>query len=162
MKLHEIEEILIRQGLLVFSSQEFRRAIGATTIGAKMLLIRYAKKGYILRLKENRGLYCLKTGEPHPWLLANRLLRPSCVSLETALSHYGHIPESVHAVTSVSPKTSKTYESMDLHFSYQKIKEGAFAGYGPLQVEGQTIWIAEPEKAAFSIISISYISDERH
>jgi predicted transcriptional regulator of viral defense system len=148
MKLYEIEELLVRQGQLIFTSREFRRAVGTTPAAAKMLLVRYVKKGYVLRLKENRGLYCLKNRRPHPWLLANKLVRPSYVSLETALAHYGHIPESVHAVTSVSPKTSKTYESMGLHFSYQKVKETAFAGYRPVQVEGQTVWAADPEKAA--------------
>ena len=147
MKLSDIEEILTRHGLFVFSSREFRRAVGTTPASAKFLLVRYVKKGYFLQLKENRGLYCLKNQRPHPWLLANKLLRPSYVSLETALSHYGHIPESVHAVTSVSPKTTKTYESMGLHFSYQKVKQAAFTGYRSLQMEGQTVWIAEPEKA---------------
>lgn len=148
MKLNEIDEKLARQGHWVFSSQEFRRALGVTPSSAKQLLIRYVKKGHVLKLKENRGLYALKNRSPHPWLVANRLLRPSYVSLETALAHYGHIPESVHAVTSVTPKTSKTYESLGLHFTYQKVKESAFTGYRPYSVENQTVWIAEPEKAA--------------
>lgn len=147
MKLHETEETLARHGLLVFSSQEFRRAVGTTPAAAKMLLVRYVKKGYVLKLKENRGLYCLKNRRPHPWLVANKLLRPSYVSLETALAHYGHIPELVHAVTSITSKTTKTYESLGLQFMYQKVKEASFTGYRPLQVEGQTIWVAEPEKA---------------
>ena len=148
MKLPWVEETLARQGLVIFSSQEFRRATNASPAAAKMLLVRYVKKGYVLQLRRRRGLYCLRNRRPHPWFLANRLLRPSYVSLETALSHYGHIPESVHAVTSVGPVTSKTYESMDLHFSYQKVKTGAFTGYRSLQVEAQTVWVAEPEKAA--------------
>src|SRR5690242_13930793 len=136
MKLNGIEEKLTRQGLTVFSSQEFRRAAGLTPASAKMLLVRYTQKGYILKLKENRGLYCLKNLRPHPWVLANRLLRPSYISLETMLARDGRIPESVHAVTSITPKTSKTYESLDLHFSYQKVKKAAFTGYHPLILEG--------------------------
>jgi hypothetical protein len=42
---------------------------------------------------------------------------------------------------------TQTYESLDLHFSYQKVKEAAFTGYRPLTLEGQTVWVAEPEKA---------------
>ncbi len=147
MKLFEIEETLIRQGLLVFSSQEFRRAIATTPAAAKMLLVRYAKKGYIQKLKDARGLYCLKSRPPHPWQVANKLRRPSYISLETALAHYGLIPETVHAVTSVSPKTTKTYDALGLHFSYQKIKPEAFTGYRSIQMEDQTVWIAEQEKA---------------
>ena len=148
MRLPEIEEKLSQQGLVIFSSREFRRAAGVSPASAKMLLIRYAQKGYVLKLKENRGLYCLRSRRPHPWLLANRLQRPSYISLETALAQEGRILESVHAVTSVTPKTSKAYESMGLHFSYQKVKETAFTGYRPFAVEGQTVWVAEPEKAA--------------
>jgi predicted transcriptional regulator of viral defense system len=148
MKLFEIQERLAQQGFLIFSSQEFRRAVGVTPGAAKMLLVRYVKKGYVLQLKGRRGLYGLKSRPPHPWLLANRLLRPSYVSLETALSHYGHIPESVHAVTSVSPKTTRTFQSLGLSFNYQKVKQTAFTGYQSLQVDGQSVWIAEPEKAA--------------
>ena len=148
MKLKEIEDTLAQQGMVVFSSVEFRRAARVSPAAAKMLLIRYVQKGYLLKLKENRGLYGLRSRPPHPWILANRLLRPSYISLETALAHGGHLPESVHAVTSVTPKTSKTYESLGLHFSYQKVKETAFTGYQPHAVEGQTVWVAEPEKAA--------------
>jgi len=131
----------------VFSSQEFRRAAALTPASAKMLLFRYVRKGYLLRLKDNRGLYGLKNRRPHPWLVANKLLRPSYISLETALSHYGRIPETVHAVTSVTSKTSRVFESLGLHFSYQKIKASAFTGYRPHPIEGQTVWLAEMEKA---------------
>jgi predicted transcriptional regulator of viral defense system len=148
MKLNEIQDRLIRQGLLVFSAQEFRRAAGLTPASAKHLLIRYVKKGVVLKLKDKRGLYCLKGRRPHPWLLANKLLRPSYVSLETALSHYGQIPESVHAVTSVTPKIPRSFESLELHFSYQRVKPSAFTGYKPVLIDGQTVWLAEPEKAA--------------
>src|SRR5438552_1939663 len=113
MKQEYIEERLEKQGLTVFTSQELRRTAGLSAASAKHLLIRYVKKGTILKLKENRGLYCLKRKPPHLWLVANKLLRPSYISLETALTHYGAIPESIYAVTSVTPLTTKTFHALN-------------------------------------------------
>jgi predicted transcriptional regulator of viral defense system len=142
-----MEDALRGQGLTIFSSQEFRRATGFSPASAKQLLIRYVQKGLILQLKRKRGLYCLKGRPPHPWLLANRLLRPSYVSLETALAHYGIIPEAAYAVTSVTPKVTRVFEAMNLSFHFHKIKKEAYTGYRPLDIEGETVLAAEPEKA---------------
>jgi predicted transcriptional regulator of viral defense system len=147
MKQQYIEEMLEKQGVTVFTSQELRRAAGLSAASAKHLLIRYVKKGIVLKLKENRGLYCFKRKPPHPWLVANRLFRPSYISLETALTHYGAIPESVYGVTSVTPLATKTFHALNTAFSFQKIKKAAYAGYRPIDIEGTTVLVAEPEKA---------------
>lgn len=147
MKWNQVEEILQEQGLTVFSSEEFRRATGFSPASVKHLLIRYGRRGFLLKLKERRGLYCLKSRPPHPWHLANRLLQPSYISLETALSHYGIIPESVYAVTSVTPKITRSFEALSLSFLFHRIKKEAYRGYRPLVVQGETILIGEPEKA---------------
>ncbi|MCB4756584.1 MAG: hypothetical protein LHV69_06080 [Elusimicrobia bacterium] len=157
MKQQYIEEKLENQGLTLFTSQEFRRAGGLTPASAKQLLIRYVKKGILLKLKEKRGLYCLKRKTPHPWLLANKLLQPSYISLETALAHYGVLPESVYAVTSVTPLVTRTFESLHLVFTYQKIKRDAYLGYCPMDVQGTTVWMAEPEKAVADYLYFSHL-----
>lgn len=147
MKWHQVEEILQKQGLTVFSSEEFRRATGFSPASVKHLLIRYVRKGLILKLKERRGLYGLKSRPPHPWRLANRLLQPSYISLETALAHYGVIPESVYAVTSVTPKITRSFEALNLSFLFHRIKKEAYRGYRPLEIRGETVLVGEPEKA---------------
>jgi len=147
MKLPEIERQLQQQGMVLFTSQEFRRATGTTPASAKQLLVRYVQKGFVEKLKDNRGLYCLSGRRPHPWLLANRLWRPSYVSLETALSHYGCLPEAVYGVTSVTTRTTRSFESMGLSFVYQSMKPSAYSGYKSATLEGQTVWLAEREKA---------------
>ncbi len=147
MKWKEAEDSLRRQGLVLFSSQEFLRATGFSPASAKQLLIRYVQKGLVLRLKENRGLYGLKDNPPHPWHLANRLLQPSYISLETALAYYGIIPETVYAVTSVTSKVTRRFEALNLTFLFHKIKREAYTGYRPLEVQGETVLVAEPAKA---------------
>jgi predicted transcriptional regulator of viral defense system len=147
MKWIEIEDKLRATGLALFTSQEFRRALGGGGAAAKMQLVRAVKKGLVQKLKDNRGLYALPKHPLHPWLVANRLLRPSYVSLETAMAHYGLLPESVYAVTSVTTRTTRSFQSLGRLFTYQKVKASAFGGYRPMDLDGQSVWVAEPEKA---------------
>ena len=53
-----------------------------------------------------RGLYALAPPfqkiKPHPFLIANRMVRGSYVSCQSALAYYGLIPEYVPTVTSVT------------------------------------------------------------
>ncbi len=66
----------------------------------------WVAKGYILVLK--RGIYMLseefRVTRCSNYFLANQLYTPSYVSLESALSYYGLIPEAVYATTSVTTK----------------------------------------------------------
>ena len=67
-------------------------------------LSRWTKTGKIYQLR--RGLYCLappfQKVKPHPFLVANRLLPASYVSLQSALAYYGLIPEYAPLTTSVT------------------------------------------------------------
>jgi len=40
--------------------------------------------------------------KPHPFVVANRMVRGSYVSCQSALAHYGLIPEHVPVVTSIT------------------------------------------------------------
>lgn len=73
-----------------------------------------------------RGVYCIAKElgprlAPHPFMLANKILYASIVSLESALSYHGLIPETVFTVTSVSNKRSKEFSTPLGHFSYQHV-----------------------------------------
>src|SRR4030042_4299618 len=67
-------------------------------------LSRLTASGRLLQLR--RGLYALappyQKVKPHPFLIANHIMRPSYVSLHSALAHHGLIPEHVPVVTSVT------------------------------------------------------------
>src|ERR1700760_1677773 len=70
-------------------------------------------KGILERV--TNGLYIAKSElsmeRPHPFLLANQILGPSYVSMESALSHYGLIPERVYTTTSVTIKATREYRT---------------------------------------------------
>jgi len=96
-----------------------------------MKLSRMVKAGEIIRLK--RGLYCvaakcLRDGSRLEFgVIANRLYGPSYVSFETALSHYGLIPERVYRQMSAVIKRSKSIKTSLAEFSYRQIPESLFS-----------------------------------
>ena len=78
------------------------------------------KQGELIQVK--RGIFVpgpkLHMGQPEPFLLANHLAGPSYVSLETALSHWGLIPEQVFETASATTGRSKSYRTQVGRFSY--------------------------------------------
>jgi hypothetical protein len=81
--------------------------------------------------------------------LANLIYGPSCVSLDSALQHYGLIPEDVMAVTSVTTGRSRSFDTPVGRFTYRQIPLAAFR-IGMDRVEetpGKAVLIATAEKA---------------
>ncbi|WP_369764878.1 hypothetical protein [Flavobacterium sp. WC2429] len=108
-------------------------------------------KGIIKSVK--RGLYI--PGEnanmriPESSLIANHIYGPSYLSMETALSYYGLIPERVYAVTSMTIKPSKDFRTSIGLYSYSHLPLPYYA-FGIKNVklqENQTVIMASPEKA---------------
>ncbi len=100
-----------------------------------------------------RGLYVpgpeLDLPLPHHFLIANHLRGPSYVSLESAFSYWGLIPERVYEISSVTTKTTKTYETAIGRFSYQHLTTPYYSfGIQSVQLtELQIAMVASPEKA---------------
>ncbi len=61
--------------------------------------------------------------------LANVLREPSYISLETALSYYGLIPEESFAITSITLKSTRIYKNKLATFIYRNIKKELFLGF---------------------------------
>lgn len=108
-----------------------------------------------------RGLYItgpqLDLPTPSSFLIANHLRGPSYVSLESALSYWGMIPERTYEISSASVKTSKTYKPEPGRFSYQQLKVPYYT-YGIRKVSysaKQSFLIASPEKALCDMIVLS-------
>jgi hypothetical protein len=107
--------------------------------------------GYLIQLR--RGLYTtthlVKNTTPEPFLISNHLYGPSHVSLDSALFHWGLIPERVYEVTAVTNRLSKKYTTGIGLFSYAHLPMPFYA-FGVQQLaltEKQTVLIASPEKA---------------
>jgi hypothetical protein len=109
------------------------------------------KKGELTAVKN--GLYVAgpntKIQQPEPFLIANHLWGPSYVSLETALSYWGFIPERVFETISVTIKTSKLYRTAVGRFRYHNAASPYYS-FGIKSVSltpKQVALIASPEKA---------------
>lgn len=109
------------------------------------------KKGILEQVK--KGLYIVGPAiskiKPEPFLIANHILGPSYISLESALSYHGLIPERVYTITSVTTKATRKYITPLGTFTYIKLPL-PFYSYGIRSMEiapQQRIMIASPEKA---------------
>jgi len=121
-------------------------------------LSRWVRAGRILQLR--RGLYTLappyRKVAPHPFLVANRLVPHSYVSLQSALAYYGMIPEFVYEITSVTTGRPETLENPLGRFSFRHIKSDAFTGFTYREVfKEQFVFIATPAKALLDLIYLS-------
>lgn len=94
------------------------------------------RNGELVALR--RGLYVpgpeLDLSVPDLFLIANHLRGPSYISLESALSYWGMIPERVFEVSSVTLKTTKKYETPLGRFGYQHLKSPYYS-FGIVRVE---------------------------
>jgi len=86
---------------------------------------------------------------------ANRIYKPSYISLHTALSFYGIIPEGVVQISSVTTLKTSKFTNIFAEYSYKTVKEDKFFGYEIKALkDGRNIQIAMPEKA---IVDLLYI-----
>lgn len=140
-----VEERLKALGIFVFTPREFRDIFGVPQKTASVFISNNLKSGLFIKLRNN--YYTLKDSNPSFYFIANKLYQPSYISLEKALSHYGIIPETIYAITSITTKPTREFKTPKGIFSYQRIKKEVFNGYEPKEIEGTTVFFAEPEKA---------------
>ena len=118
-------------------------------------LSRWTKAGRVYQLR--RGLYALappfQKVKPHPFLVANRLARGSYVGLQSALAHYGLIPETAPVTTSVTTARPARWDTPLGSFEFRHIKTGLLRGYRLVEVaRGQGAFVASPEKALLDLV----------
>ena len=66
-------------------------------------LVHWTNQGLLIRLRQGHYTFPEYKGRAdYSFYFANRIYRPSYISLHTALSFYGIIPESVVQITSVT------------------------------------------------------------
>jgi hypothetical protein len=108
-------------------------------------------EGFLSSVK--KGIYIagprIQSGRPENALLANHLLGPSYLSLESALSFHGVIPERVYAISSMTTKSSRSFETSLGQFTYRHLPLPYYAfGINTVQLtDEQYAMIASPEKA---------------
>jgi len=145
-----VAQKLREHNLIIFSPRELQRLFSVSNFAVSKFLHQYTKKNFFVKLRN--GLYCFSDNQPNSFVLANKIYVPSYLSLETALSFYGLIPESAYEITSVSTRATRTFKAAGKIFSYAKIKKNLFCGYTTAQLGEEKFLIAEPEKALFDYL----------
>jgi len=113
-----------------------------------------------------RGLYALappfQKVRPHPFLVANRLVRGSYVSLQSALAHHGLIPESVPVTTSITLGRPGRWETAFGAFEFHHVRPALFTGFrSEIVSAGQSAFVASPEKALADLVHLVPGADSR-
>ncbi|MCD6115954.1 hypothetical protein J7K93_02975 [bacterium] len=139
----------------VFSVREIRKLFPGFD---SRRLVEWQERGYIEKLRNS--FYCFKdieTEEQFLSYLANVIYRPSYVSLESALSVYGFIPEHVFQTISCTTLKTQIFNTKRGRFVYHHLKPKFHFGYKFMPWKNFNYLIAEPEKA---LIDYLYLHPE--
>lgn len=120
---------------------------------------RWKRQGKILRLRQ--GYYAfpsLRKNGDASFYIANRMYAPSYVSLHSALSFYGMIPEGIVQITSITARKTASFENSFGQYSYHTVKPELMFGYYSTPAVPGTPWstfLAFPEKALLDLLYLN-------
>ena len=113
----------------------------------------WMKKGLIMRLRKP---WYRSTKRPwdqfERWTIANRIYSPSYISLESALSYHGLIPEGVFHITSVTTLHTRTFDIGKTRYFYRTVRPQYFFGYDILEQNGTAVRMADFEKTVLDLL----------
>ncbi len=127
----------------------------ANPANVRRQLLRWTQAGRIYQLR--RGLYALappyQKSKPHPFLIANRMVRGSYVSLQSALAYHMLIPDVVPVTTSITTERPGQWETPLGVFKFHHVKTDLLYGYQQIAVsDNQDAFVATPEKALLDLL----------
>lgn len=116
--------------------------------------VQWQQAGYIVSLRQGWYAFADYLQQPdYARYFAGKICAPSYISLHTALSFYGIIPEEVVEITSVTSQKTCRYENAFGQFSYQTIRPRLFWGFEPKTMrDGKQYMMATPEKAIIDLL----------
>ena len=123
----------------------------------RKILVEWQKKGYLYKIKNSWYTWSdQKKTEKLLFLIANKIYKPSYISLQSVLSLYGFIPEGVFTITSVSSLKTNQFNTPISNFSYKNIKPSLMFGYRLMEWDkGIYCKVAEPEKAILDFLYLN-------
>ena len=149
--MNRLTERFFRAPTGVFTQSDVATLIDGTDFCRHGLIKRALAGGEILNVR--RGLYCLAPKFQRKPIsvygLAEKIYGPSYISMETALSYHGWIPEAVYACTCASFGNSKEFKTPLGVFSYKRVPQHTFfLGVERCKDEnGNVFFMASPVKA---------------
>ena len=146
-----VKTILEKIPVPVFTTLEISMLVPGSANTRYALVKRAIADGDIIHIK--RGLYTLsplyRKGTLNPYSVSHMIFGLSYISLETALSNCGLIPEAVRTITAVTSQSSTGFVTPIGHFTYEKVPQKTlFSGVERLQDASGNVWFqATPLKA---------------
>ena len=146
----------------IFTQADVSVSIDGTDFSRHGLIKRAIASGEILNIR--RGLYCLAPDyQKKPisvYSLAQYVYGPSYVSMESALSYHGWIPEAVYACTCASYHNAREFDTPLGIFSYKRVPQKQFyAGVERLSDRhGNIFFMATPAKALADYVYVHYLN----
>ncbi|OGT52538.1 MAG: hypothetical protein A3E54_06130 [Gammaproteobacteria bacterium RIFCSPHIGHO2_12_FULL_41_25] len=119
-------------------------------------LMRWQKKGYIRSII--RGWYMFSDvpiTEALLMFIANKLISPSYISVESAFSLYNLIPEGVFQIISITSKKTQQLNAEFATFNYRHLKPSLLFGYHLSDTPFGKINIADLEKAVLDFLYLT-------
>lgn len=148
----------------ILTDKQIDRMLGRSADGRYSYIKRAVKEGLLIRIK--RGLYVRASNNPiyevHPFYIAQAISPGSYISMESALSYHGWIPEAVYSTVSVkSGRKSKQYSHPifgDFSFSPLAINRiGFLEGVQRIHENNQTWLMASPLRALMDLVAYKKI-----
>jgi predicted transcriptional regulator of viral defense system len=141
-----ISQKLKKTNIGAFSVKDFANIFGVSVRKGSLYLIRNSdENGPFKRLI--RGYYFHVDSPPSIFEISNIIVRPSYISLDTALSFYKIIPEVVYATTALTPRHARMLTALNQEFKYQHVSKKLYFGYQTHTVGAKKFLIATKEKA---------------
>lgn len=141
----------------IFTDRDIGVLFSGTDASRYGLMKRALKSGEIIRLR--RGIYCLSKKHQRRGInlysLSQQLYGPSYISLESALSYHGWIPEGVFSTTCVCMKKSLLFKTPLGSFDYSHIPSVVFyEGVARIEEQNDAYFMAHPWKALCDYVYI--------
>lgn len=140
---------LKKKNIVLFSSADIRKLFSfknETTL--KHLLRRLLKAQIIERLTKDKYFFLYSKRSVSDFEIANFLVIPSYISLESSLSFYGLLEQFPYQITSITLTKPKKREIRGKTFSYSRVKRENFKDF----VKKDHFLIASEEKALFDYL----------
>ena len=120
-------------------------------------LTRWCRRGLLTKLRNQYYAFPEYRSVPDfSRYVANRIYTPSYISLHSALSFYGMIPEEVVQLTSVTTLKTAKFDNAFGTFHYQNVKEPLYFGYEiKMMQDGRGLLFATPEKALLDLLYLN-------
>jgi len=158
-----LTELIIKSGdeHRVLSSRQLERLLGGSDARRYGMVNRALKAGELLKVR--RGLYVLsrdnRRTSVQPFALAQQMVPGSYISVETALSFHGWIPEAVHVIASLTCGGKSLAFSHDVlgQFTFRSIatNPGYFLqAVTRHELQQQVALVAEPMRALIDLVNL--------